>query len=1448
MLVNDLLIDALKSSSYPKEIKQNILNPTKNDVFSTLFFFMYNGVLRELVNKFYCIFIANDVDMSAIEIRHLFEIHKSKTYFSIHKQRYVTPSHVDISAIYHIYTPFYCDEDDVEPNNPCRDFAPPRVQIVQYPENSNSVNATGALFLKVVVTSNTFDGSYTDYNYKVDGAEVIDYDESTDEFILVPHADATRVRITIRTSSNCKGSGFAIREWNVITSEDNYTGVRIICEGDPPYTNTAILIDNDFPDNPDCTVNHYLQRCDTGEGEWLEIAPDFNQAGDPIEGGMVHAPFAAIRDQGDGNLLLKPEITDVLCSDFDRFTIKSVRQCSSAITTNYHPLDNMPFHPYLWFMKRTVTTFGLFGDDITILPPYSLEEYQEIDYWLHTKEYHNEYPLKDFLDKQVHGETWKIYLSPSAIDEFPTWPTFIFGMPKAPFSGKCDMANIIPISGFYPESITFADLKVHVKKVDVYSIFTTFESVVQMNGEGEVEPQYNAEDHTYMFDLDMPSDINKVVQYRIRFDFKCIRYYVNLLLHYGQMRHLQAVPTLNSPDSNQRIYQLSVVEDGRDVSDEYNFTISSNLDGDVTPDTTGTVSGAVFELLSEGLHNLLFTAVPKLPYFQVPTLTLQDLVQKPSFNICVPDIIGNLIDSFRDEYLLSPCLTESDQFRIDAGMPAFKWSDHLSYAALRHAYYLEQNGPREHNSGGHYELSGLPGFFAEQIGQRVTASNYIFLGCAEGISAQPDFCSHFNLFKSEFDGDPQSAGHFSPWVRPPNENNYYHEDIGYARVGNWSVTVYGTPRSLAGQVPDIPAEINTGFPISTETSFYRSDSFFLQTCLKTSVETDSPHPVVQWVSNIDGNITEAVSISDTTALLSPGTHTITAFFYYNGQKLSDTTTITILPACELVAATEVTPAVAQLQFEQCTIGMNEYRVNNGFTALELNDYLIQECQRHAYYCHLHNRDYSGNEDISLSFTGGVETPRERAKLLGYKSFSYHFAVVDATNYCDAWYKIENNLTMGRPPLHHYDSSLYEHCGIGSYGNYTCIAMASLNKYTIPLVPISIPYQSLNQPQSTYVFGFTDPGNGQPLTTEWTSSLQGTLGTSTTLESGDSNVQLIPGEHMITAVAQTSCGESSKTFPVTITPVPLISITLAGQLDSYLFTVTDANNLADLSTASWSSSLQGLLDSGEVIRDETETIVLLEGTHSITVSVVYDGVTYTATDVFTYELSPPLVLSYNQGFQDLRATSPRGLDLSTGEWFGDYSPTALPQNTVSGRQCFRPFGSLNDLRTFIYKVTVDNVLYQESIIIDFTSSYIHRNSYQYVKDVATGLYLTISTNNAFLSASGSLIKFWNIAGDSLYCQYNVSNIVIQIINANPNVIFNNAGYVELKNPNFMGSKLNPVRINELLVIGEYPRMNDQFQLLMSNGEFIHFTTTGFSRDLIGPGNVFCYEYPIETYTH
>lgn len=1302
MLVNDLIIDAI-SGSYPNQIKQNILNPSKHNVFSTLFFLMYNGVLRELVNKFYCIFIAADIDMSSIEIEHLFEVHKSQKYFSIYKQRFVSPLIVDISAVYHIYTPFNCQQDDVEPNETCLDFGPPTVQIVQSPQDSKYVNESGIIYVKVVVTSNTFDGSVIPYDYTIDGAEITDHDKTTGEMSIVPHSGADLVKLTIRSKPNCRGSGYAIKSWQVKKNENNINGLRIICEGDPPYTNTSIPINNDFASSENCTISHYVGRC---EGEqWEKLSPNFNAMGEPIDGGFVPPPFISAQDMGDGNLLLKPDVDFFpLCSDFDRFQVKTVRQCQNSTTTNYFPLDNMPFHPYIWFMKKTLTTQGFIGQDITVLPPIPLQPNQQSDYWLHTKKYHNEFPLYDYEFKPTHGETWDVYLSSTAIEGNDTWPVFIFGLPKEPFRNICDMNNIVPIVDYIPGATTFSDLKIYVKKIDNYSIFNTFENVIKVNTSNEIEAVYQNEYSTYRFDLDLPDEYSPTVQYRLRFDFNCIRYYVNLLLHWTPPRRLTVVPTLNSPNSNDRRYDLHVYQGDRDVSDEYTFTIQSDLDGDVTPDTEGTVSGALFELLTSGVHQVTFTANPKLPYYESPTFTLQDTVEKPSFNICVPDTIGNLIDSFRDEYLSSPCLPESDQFRVDAGMEAYKWSDHLAYAALRHAYYLEQNGGRLHPSGNHYELPGTQGFFGETIGKRVTASNYNFISCGEGISNEPDFCSHYNLFKNEYTGDPYTAGHFGAWVKPPPPDGYYVRDIGYARYGGWTVTVYGTARSLAGQVPEIPAEINTGMPISTESSYYRSDSYFLQTCLQTTVDTDPAHPVVTWMSDIDGNITEAVSISESTTRLSPGTHTITAYFYYNGQKLSDSTTITILPPCELISASEVTPSIARLQFEQCTIGINQYRVNNGFGALELNDYLIQECQRHAYYCHIHNRDYSGSEDISLTFNGGHTDPRERAKLLGYKSFSYHFAVIPSTNYCDAWYMIENGLTEGQPPLHHYDSDLYRDVGIGSYGNYTCIAMGKLNTYTKPLVPISIPYQSSIQPHNTYVFGYTDPVTGSALNIVWSSDIQGELGISPTLEAGDNNVQLIPGEHVITATAETSCGETSTSFPVTIFLAPELSLTLAGGLNSYLFTVSDLNSLADTSTAIWSSSIQGVLDSGFLLRDETETIVLQPGTHTITVSVLYNGVTYTASGDMTYTISPPTIdiniIDNGDGsytFSSWESNNNQShYDLTGGTW----SITSVG-NIGTGISLTTTVGLIGS-QSYRYEKNIDSVLYFKEKTFDFGS--------------------------------------------------------------------------------------------------------------------------------------------------
>jgi len=894
MLVNNqILIICQKLGFVPSLIENDIANPNVKNVFSCLFFFMYNGIQRELVNEYYCEYIAGDVLLDAETINMKLDFHSRKGYFDLKQQRTKYPDDVDVQEMYHVYTPFWCrDWESIGASRiACLDPGTPELFLYQVPEFSELVTRDQVIQLKYLLTANTYDDRPIEItNFRAQGFDVVSHDPENKLITLAYKNTEQTARFSASTTSNCLGSGFHSLAWDYAPTQRRTLGPYIICEGDPPYDTTSEAI-NDFPDSDISKIKYEYRICG---GEWRVI--DLNT---PPQG------FTSLVPTGNGNFTITADTVNPVCNHFNRHYFRSTYM-GTTVFQNELILDHFPFRP-------TVIPYSSDGsnylNEAPLYYPFAVQPGGgEVlnQYWVSNGRY-----VPGLVEQSTgdigSGFEFEMYYDPFVVGDNEKWGFQIYGDLKTFAEGVCPETFLQPWNMFpgTAQAIPVTEeVIITIRPVEVFiesnrieealdGVLVLLGDPITLTSASNPKTFHNVSYNTNFFaELDLKILGYSYASHLIKFQYKCSIVWVLLKLKPIQEDRILVRSTLPNVD-HRRCYDVQFMRGDLDVSDSYDLVISSNVDGRLPIYNTGLCNE--IELPSVGPHIITLSGVPKVqPSLRSPSTTREELFNPPSFNICFPEPVGTVLDTFRDDFENSPCKAESDAFRVATGLTPWIWSDHLAYAALMQAVYLGENGVGD----GHRQVLGKPYFYGETVGIRASLSGFKYFGIAEGFYGGDSFCDFFLKAKLEYTDnmDPLNAGHFGPWVKPPTQTQIDNEEwsnhLGMAWYDGFVVMVYGRPRSITKPVPVIPPDINQ--LLSSETKAFTVNAFFLQTCLVTTVDPPS-HPVVDWYSDIDGHLGTFESISNTNTSLSPGTHTITVSYYHNGLHMTDTTTLVIDP-------------------------------------------------------------------------------------------------------------------------------------------------------------------------------------------------------------------------------------------------------------------------------------------------------------------------------------------------------------------------------------------------------------------------------------------------------------------------------------------------------------------------------------------------------------------------
>lgn len=1323
----------------PPWLLNGVSTPNVETVFETLFTLMYNKLPRNVVNEFYCTFIVQNKDFVSGSINNLFEHHCTGAYYDFVSKRYIYRTLTDSEFLINAYCPFHCADDDGVAGDSCASRRKPSFEILRYKPFQSSVydsrddanppiqfvihlNSHGPetlspdFYLENCTLVSQIKISDTEYKLNV---EVIDGDEP--------------VSVTVN-ASNCRGPNHKKFEWVPLNDENEDYGAYNWCVGDFPYNSNIVMNPGSFDSNGTPVVNYediqaYIIKCG---GSPIKI---YDNVGTP---GQPHKLFEMfVYNSLTNNYNYRLDTANVVCTDIDRYQlITATRISESQSYSSTWFMDLIMGKPRIFFAPKKNNVPYLNNntfDDVITVKPLSLPSHVDmtyaefdaatspIDYFYWTKKHTPNIQMQTTTQdvEFSHFTFFNIVIDPVV----PTqdWPMWVFIKPD---DRICPSTYMTIVNQLYPGTDEFS----YAYRISLFSIdpnynmsgitqdhisFLIEDDVVEFIGSSFVAdgyPQHFDLDY-FGFYISLPSRLGETGylrngdNYLAVCTFRCIIFYLvinikrqdppSIILDDRPPNQLLSSPTYQPPPT-----LVYVGED--DVSNQCCCCqIMSDIDG-LIQQIEG-LTDLVYSLLSTGTHNITYN----LTFTNGTTASGNEQVtyEPCLFKITSPEQVSMPLEEFKDMYMNSPCKLEGDQYRIDSGKEIFKWNDNLAYAALRHALYLDSNGGISH-----YEVDGNAGFTGVGVGDRVTFSGYLWKSVGEGTaSGVNNFCDLFNMYKAEYtdDMDPTKAGHFGAWVKPldPAFPDRYIRDLGFAIVGDKAVIVYGEPRSPDhGIIPPLPEGYQDSLiPADSSSALVTNLSYDFSTLL-TCPSYGIPDVVptsISWESDILGplGVSPRLHSGDDNVQLTPGTHLITAMTSFNGGTFTDSTTVTIEEQTPCTLTWPVYGSSIEDQkylYENCTQSLNDYRILNNYPALEENDYLMQEALLHAYYLYINNIDM--NPDInfqSFENLGFVAVqPKQRVLDIGYKFTSFHYAVVEATNMCDAWYKIESDLTEGNPPAHHYLSNNYIHYGYASYGRFTVIVMCGLNVIHKPLVKQTVPAQNTSIDYSTYVYQFNDPITGNALTLLWESNIDGPLGEFESISR--SNVPLSYGEHQITASGEASCGPVSITFPVVIEPS--FHIEVLSSYDSYnISLLDDSSNLPYTGSVIWTSNIDGIIPvTGSILNDSTDPFKLESGNHVLTAVISVNNKEITVTNTIDLEMD---ILRY----VDLSVTNTTGLvltavptkvqhDLTTGEWYIDCLPTIFKSGAVTTSEPFIYPGN----RVFTFVLTVNSRTFKKQL--------------------------------------------------------------------------------------------------------------------------------------------------------
>lgn len=826
-----------QSGTIPKTIWNWIANPSSmHEGLSVLAFLMHNTIPKHLVRDWYCqnislpmLYSDTDVEVALIE-------YAEQEYFDIYKQKFITPSHLDVSLTMYDYAPFDCEEEEGVP--PVAMCLPGRLLVsVTTPNYNQEYLATDDVVINFLVLNS--DEPVTQNDFKIVGAQSVDWSRFNDKIIILqpdPNQSKIEVTLTAKTCNIPQSTGVSL---NKIEESEHIIQHEDQCEdynddGEPQtWASPMTFTPPNTTDTSDPTLYEFsIYNCATG---YQRVGHKFTA--DRVSTLPEPLQSVTFQERPDGTLdyskpiivFKRPQSQDQADWYYDKWKI-SLRYKREGVWSD--PLDNyiqyhntvpgaigaLVYHPNESSNSSPIYDYN--NSFMTIVPDalkYSLENKgTPVDDAKGSSRYlGNLYTDTNKTIPIIHN--WSSMQGDWYMSNLKeNIPLFIFPRPYRNYpKAVTDVTTAVaPKTNTFIETDSTYDVEVMLVPVDhpYHKIDLKFAGYSLSTAESkealtrEISRRTNQDwldtsnwdrltvktDNLYNFPTPFPANKNRTDRYveinmlTMGLDKKWVR----LLVAYtkGCLKMFHTIDIYITEDILISFDQLppdllefpnkpTFTRGGVDITEELVPTIISSIDGDITPIVP---PGEKFRdqpipYRSDGPHIISIR-------FHNPERTIfgEGIFEQPvkrgklSIIDCNGTVITDQFQKMKEQYAL--CSAHFDAYRIAAGKAPFVWNDNLARAAAMHGLYMKEN-----SSGGHGEIEGLPFFTGEDSSIRVNFQGYRRITSGEGIwGGSPTVCDGLSAFETEFinaGSDVHYRGHFAPWVRPLGPGPYNDKTI-----------------------------------------------------------------------------------------------------------------------------------------------------------------------------------------------------------------------------------------------------------------------------------------------------------------------------------------------------------------------------------------------------------------------------------------------------------------------------------------------------------------------------------------------------------------------------------------------------------------------------------------------------------------------------------------------